>query len=58
MIMKNKINIAELLKDCPKGMELDCVMFENVTFEGIKHDEYPVRDNRKTDCFVVTKSKT
>ena len=27
-----KINVAELLKDCPKGMELDCVMFENVTF--------------------------
>lgn len=27
-----KINISELLKDCPKGMELDCVMFEKVTF--------------------------
>lgn len=23
-----KINIAELLKDCPKGMELDCTLFE------------------------------
>lgn len=21
-----KLNIAELLKDCPNGMELDCVM--------------------------------
>ena len=30
--MKDKINVAELLKDCPKGMELDCAMFENVTF--------------------------
>lgn len=30
--MENKINIAELLKDCPKGMELDCVLCENVTF--------------------------
>lgn len=29
--MKKRINIAELLKDCPKGMELDCTMFENVT---------------------------
>ena len=28
----DKINVAELLKDCPKGMELDCTMFENVTF--------------------------
>lgn len=36
------INIAEILKDCPKGMELDCAMFENVTFEGIKQDEYPI----------------
>ena len=33
--MENKINIAELLKDCPKGMELDCTMFENVTFEEV-----------------------
>lgn len=30
-----KINIAELLKDCPKGMELDCTMYENVTFEEV-----------------------
>lgn len=30
--MENRINVAELLKDCPKGMELDCTMFENVTF--------------------------
>lgn len=31
MVME-KINVAELLKDCPSGMELDCAMFENVTF--------------------------
>lgn len=30
--MENKINIAELLTDCPRGMELDCVLCENVTF--------------------------
>ena len=24
--MEKKINIAELLKNCPKGMELDCTM--------------------------------
>ena len=28
-----KINIAEILKDCPKGMELDCTMYENVYFD-------------------------
>ena len=33
--MENKINIAELLKDCPKGMELDCTMFENVVLEEV-----------------------
>jgi hypothetical protein len=33
--MENKIDIAKLLKDCPKGMELDCTMFENVTFEEV-----------------------
>ena len=27
--MENKINIAELLKDCPQGMELDCTMYED-----------------------------
>lgn len=27
-----RINVAELLRNCPKGMELDCTMYENVTF--------------------------
>ena len=27
-----KINVAELLKDCPKGMELDCTVYNDVTF--------------------------
>lgn len=30
-----RINIAELLKDCPSGMELDCTMWDNVTFDHI-----------------------
>ena len=36
--MEQKINIAELLKDCPKGMELDCILFDNdvkVIFDGV-----------------------
>ena len=37
--MEQKINIAELLKDCPKGMELNCLMYDNVVFEGVKQDE-------------------
>lgn len=28
-----KINIAKLLKDCPKGMELDCTVYEDVYFD-------------------------
>ena len=34
-----KINIAELLKDCPKGMELDCTIWDNVTFECVDDRE-------------------
>ena len=30
-----KLNIAEILKDCPSGMELDCTMFEGLEFDGI-----------------------
>lgn len=33
--MGNKINIAELLKDCPSGMELDCTCADNVVFDKI-----------------------
>lgn len=43
--MENKkINIAELLKNCPKGMELDCVMFDNVTLVEVDFDncDYPI----------------
>ena len=28
-----KINIAQLLKNCPSGMELDCLMYEDVYFD-------------------------
>ena len=38
--MENKINIAELLKDCPKGMELDCTLYDNCTFEDIEDVGY------------------
>lgn len=42
--MENKINIAELLKDCPKGMELDCTVYDNVTFGCIMDGNcYPIQ---------------
>lgn len=30
-----KINVAELLRNCPNGMELDCTIWNNVTFDHI-----------------------
>lgn len=44
--MKNKINIAELLKDCPKGMELDCTMYNKVTLHSVDNNKniiFPIR---------------
>lgn len=43
--MENKRNIAELLKDCPQGMELDCTMFEDCTFLDVdeKANTYVIR---------------
>ena len=30
-----KINIADLLRNCPQGMELDCTMYDRVTFDEV-----------------------
>lgn len=41
-----KINIAELLKDCPSGMELDCVMYDKVKLIDVNKSEditFPIR---------------
>ncbi len=45
-----KINIVELLKDCPTGMELDCTIYENVTLRKIdtsSENEYPIQIETK-----------
>lgn len=39
------INLVELLKDCPRGMELECTTYENVSFDKISSDKkatYPI----------------
>lgn len=41
--MENKINIAELLKDCPQGMELDCTSFDDVQFISVEEDGNSIR---------------
>lgn len=41
--MDNKINIAEILKDCPKGTKLYSTVFGEVTFDSIGIEEkYPI----------------
>ncbi len=55
--MENKINVAELLKDCPKGMELDCTMYEDVSFvEIVPNFEYSIRIETKSG-FVALLTK-
>lgn len=48
-------NIAELLKDCPKGMELDCTMYDNVTFDCVLIDgKYPINVNTPVGSMTLT----
>lgn len=50
--MGNRINVAELLKDCPSGMELDSPLFENLIFDRINEDSmdgYPIHCHIKCD---------
>lgn len=55
--MENKINVAELLKDCPKGMELDCTMYDNAYFEQVDENvAYPITINiGNTNVISLTK---
>ena len=39
-----KINIAELLKDCPQGMELACTMYDNIELNYVlEGNAYPIK---------------
>lgn len=41
--MKNKINIAEILRDCPKGIKLYSLLYGKCEFERISNNnEFPV----------------
>lgn len=53
--MKNKTNIAELLKDCPKGMELDCTIYDDITLFGVDDMEntlFPIKVLRSDGCKI------
>ena len=42
--MKWLLNLVEILKNCPEGMELDCTMYDNATFGGIiENGLYPIK---------------
>ena len=52
-----KINIAELLKDCPKGMELDCSMYDNVVLDTISDGSiYPIKIKTPEHFIFLTKN--
>jgi hypothetical protein len=42
--MNEKLDLTKILKDCPKGMELDCTMYDNVTLKSVSSDLgiYPI----------------
>lgn len=46
-----KIDIAKLLKNCPKGMKLDCTTWENVSFEEVVNNEIYIKRNNKIPSF-------
>lgn len=56
MVME-KINVAELLRDCPKNMELDCTAFNNVKFQCADNDriwiEYIDSDNNNRVIYLT-----
>lgn len=50
------LNLVELLRDCPKGMELDCTVFDNVTFDYVNTEQnriYCKIDKRDTVWFTA-----
>jgi hypothetical protein len=53
---EKRINVAELLKDCPKGMEINCLMYDGCTFKGVTESEdYPIKIQAPDGSFVFTK---
>lgn len=50
------LNLVELLRDCPTGMELDCTVFDNITFDYVNTEQnriYCKIDNRDTVWFTA-----
>ena len=58
--MEEKINIAEILKDCPKGMELDSPNYDGVVkFEGVTQSNmYPIKISITHNNMIFTNTLT
>lgn len=55
--MENKIDIAEMLKDCPRGMELDCAIYDGVTLDSVVFEsEYHYEGKSNYPIKIVTKN--
>lgn len=51
-----KLNIAEILKDYPKGMELDCTMYDNVQLNAVMdRNIYPIKIQTPDGIISLTK---
>lgn len=51
-----RINIAELLKDCPRDMELDCTIYDGITLfcvDDMENTIFPIRVFRKDGCSIA-----
>lgn len=52
-----RINLVELLRNCPSGMELDCTMYDDICFYEITDDPiFPIRIKR-IDGALITLTK-
>lgn len=55
----NKINIAEILKDCPKGTKLYSPLFGNVELFSVGENNIPINvrtiKGRTCECFSFTR---
>lgn len=55
----NKINIAEILKDCPKGMKLYSPLFGNIELSSVGEDNIPINvriiKGRTCECSSFTR---
>lgn len=55
--MENKIDIAAILKDCPRGMELDCTIYDNVTLDCVTMEcDYTFCGKSAYPIKIVTKN--